>query len=290
MVKTCILVTDGTNCHRETKHTFELAGSDAEIVHIKTLIKGYDPANPGRKEIKLDKYEILAIAGGFSHGDYISAGKIFANDLKHSLGESLEQFVKDGKPIIGICNGFQVLVKYGFLPGFDNEIKQTTTLTYNKSHNFECRPIRLTKPIGGNDLCIWTRNVDDITLPVANGEGRFESDKTICDRLFQEGLVVFQYANKQSGLPTMQFPDNPNNSMASIAGICDPTGLIFGLMPHPERYNSPENHYLAPLQKVLSKADKTDPAVQKQIQKAGMLAEKGVGIKIFENAVKYVQG
>ena len=140
-------------------------------------------------------------------------------------------------------------------------------------------------------MCIWTRGVDDITLPVANAEGRFKTSDDICARLFQEELVVFQYADMSTGLATMEFPYNPNSSMRSIAAICDPSGRIFGLMPHPERYSSPENHYLASLQKILAKdyVNADDPAVARQIEKAGKVAEVSPGIQIFKNGVNYVK-
>ena len=264
MAKVCVMRTDGTNCDNEAKYAFELAGAEADIVHIKTLIKGCDPADADRRARSLDQYDILCLPGGFSHGDYVSAGKIFATDMKHFLGEQIEKFVNYRKPIIGICNGFQTLAKYGLLPKLDGKIKQTATLSYNESGNFECSPVELVKPKGGNEKCIWTKGITRIRLPVAHGEGNFKADEELCDRLFNEGLVVFQYADL-NGNPTMDFPDNPNGSMRGIAGICDPTGLIFGLMPHPERYNHPHNHHLASLLKVVGKdyVDMTDPYVRK---------------------------
>jgi len=265
MVKVCVLRTDGTNCDRETRHAFNLVGAEADIVHIKTLVKGYDPAL--ERKIRLEDYDILAIPGGFSHGDYIAAGKILARDLQHFLGKELERFIADGKPVIGICNGFQVLVKYGLLPRLDNRTEQTATLTYNENRKFECRWVRLVNP--RNKRCIWTRGIDSIDLPVAHGEGRFVASLDLVDRLFDEGMVVFRYADSD-GNPTMDFPDNPNGSMRAIAGICDSSGLIFGLMPHPERYSTPYNHPLATLQKL-----------------RGELPNEGLGLQIFRNGVRY---
>ena len=263
--KVCVLRTDGTNCDKETKYAFEQVGAEAEIVHLKTLIEKHNPAT--NQKHSLNDYHILALAGGFSHGDYISAGKILALDLKNNLGKEVKQFVMRGKPILGICNGFQVLVKYGLLPQLDGEVKQTTTLTYNDSGNFECRWVKLKKY---SDKCIWTQGIDDIDLPIAHGEGKFVADSGLVDRLFEDQLVVFQYTDGERE-PVSEFPENPNGSMGSIAGICDPSGLIFGLMPHPERYNDPMNHPLAHSQRV-----------------QGTLPAEGAGLQIFRNGVEYV--
>jgi len=285
-----ILTIDGTNCHNETWHAFKQAGAKAEIVHLNTLIKGYDPAQPKRKKISLQDYDILVIPGGFSYGDDISAGKVFATDLEYFLGEELRKFVNAGKPIIGICNGFQVLVKYGLLPKIDGEIKQTTTLTDNENQNFECRWVRLVNYQANKDKCIWTRGIEYLDLPVAHGEGRFEASKEVCSELFAKDLVVFRYADLNNR-PTKKFPDNPNQSRLEIAAICDETGLIFGLMPHPERYNLPENHHLSHLQEILSReyVDRTNPVVRERIRQIGLLPKQGLGLKIFENAVNYVK-
>lgn len=263
--KVCVIRTAGTNCDRETRQVFEWAGADAEIVHMNSLVRGYDPFM--EKKVKLDDYQILAIPGGFSNGDYIKSGAIFAHDLEHFIGEQLEKFVKSGKLVIGICNGFQVLVKCGLLPGL-NRGKQTTALTYNDSLRYEDRWVKLTTPKEGTS-CIWTRGIKDIELPVAHGEGKFYASKELIDDLFRNKQVVFQYSDS-IGKPTLSFPENPNASMESIAGICNPEGAVFGLMPHPERYNSPMNHPLATLQKI-----------------QGTLPEKGLGLKIFENGVNY---
>lgn len=280
--KVCVLRTDGTNCDRETKYAFDLVGGDSDIVHINSLIKGYDPAE--QREISLDDYHILSIPGGFSHGDYISAGKVQAEYIKHYLMKEIRKFIDDGKLIIGICNGFQVLVKSGLLPTQTGE--QTTTLTYNDSGRFEARWVRLKSY---KDTCIWTKGVNDIELPVAHGEGKFVADEKIIQNLFEQGLIVYQYVD-QEGNPTMEFPANPNGSYHSIAGICDETGRIFGLMPHPERYNHPDNHPLSSLQEVLSRdyIDKSDPVTEERLVRVGTLPEEGLGLQIFRNGIEYV--
>ena len=263
--KVCVLKTDGTNCHIETQYSFNLAGAEAEVVHLASLKEKEDPAT-GRK-LSLSDYQILALPGGFSYGDYLGSGRVFASDLRHFLGDELSEFVAQGKPVIGICNGFQVLVKYGLLPAL-NGIRQTTTLTDNASQRFRCDWVTLVRP-SRESRCIWTRGIDKIDLPVAHGEGRFVAPVDLCEKLFDGGLVAFQYANK-NGAPTMEYPYNPNGSIYAIAAICNPQGTVFGLMPHPERYVSPQRHPNAPLQKIL-----------------GTLPAKGPGLKIFENAVEY---
>ncbi len=291
----CVLRTDGTNCDRETKYAFNQVGADAKIIHLKSLINGFDVADEFKRPITLDDFDIWAIPGGFSYGDYNSAAKIFAEDLKHYLGNEIQKFVDDKKPIIGICNGFQVLVKYGLLPNLDNNLEQTVTLTDNNnknnedSRNFQCRWVNLVKPLKEADKCIWTKNVDKISLPIAHAEGKFVADESLCKKLYDEGLVVFQYADKNHN-PTLNFPDNPNGSALSIAGICDKTGLIFGLMPHPERYNSPENHPDFQRQKILNRdyINEEFLCYHELLKEVGPLPEKGLGLQIFKNAVDYV--
>jgi len=308
--KVCVLRTDGTNCDREAAYAFSLVGGDAEIVHINSLKKKYDPVT--ERKISLDDYHILALPGGFSHGDYIAAGKILAQDLMSHLGKDVEQFIKDGKLIIGICNGFQVLVKSGLLPMLDGNIEetaevQTTTLTYNDSGRFECRWVRLMRPKEMNhdevtdeiwytprkNKCIWTKGIDELYLPVAHGEGKFVASEEVIDRLVARNLIVFQYGGQKGAqrlLPAAEFPENPNGSMDAIAGICDETGRIFGLMPHPERYNHPKNHYLATLQEVLSRpyVNRSNPDVIERLNIAGTLPKEGQGLKIFRNGIDYV--
>ncbi len=222
--RTLILRTAGTNCDLELAHAFELAGSDTESLHLNRLIE--DPA-------QLDRFDLLGIPGGFSYGDDIAAGRILANRLRHQLSTSLHQFVAAGKPIIGICNGFQVLVKTGLLPGSSDATgdalpAQSVTLTDNTVPRFVDRWVGLKTDAATQ--CIWTRELDVIDLPVAHGEGRFVADDAVLDQLEQSGQVALRYT------------DNPNGSMRDIAGICDPTGVVFGLMPHPERYTDITHH------------------------------------------------
>jgi phosphoribosylformylglycinamidine synthase len=237
-----IIRTAGTNCDYETKAAFELAGAAAERVHINRLISG---------EVRLEDFQMLAIPGGFSYGDDIASGRILANELKYKLGRKLQEFAQAGKPVIGICNGFQVLVKMGLLPD-EIEFKQSTTLTFNDSDKFECRWINLTtvtrNPIPvtrsqqparhGSRVtqCIWTVGLPDIIqLPIAHGEGKFIAEnKNILKEIEANGQVVFRYCSEKGALTP--YPENPNGSLNNIAGICNKNGNVFGLMPHPERF------------------------------------------------------
>lgn len=259
--KAIIIRTAGTNCDRETQAAFELAGASAERVHINTLIAG---------KKKLSDYQMLAVPGGFSYGDDIASGKILANELRNKLGEDLKRFALSGKPVIGVCNGFQVLVKMGLLPDA-GEFRQTTTLTFNDSDKFECRWIYLETVRGGKGkgTCLWTRGLPDvITLPVAHGEGKFVvSDKAVLGRLEKRGQVVFRYCSPDGKKPS--YPANPNGAVRDIAGICNAEGNVFGLMPHPERFVYRFQHP----------------------NRAGTGTEEnfGWGLKIFKNAVEYIR-
>lgn len=221
--KVCVLRSAGTNCDQETAAAFLLAGAQVELLHINTLVSN---------KRTLNDFHILALPGGFSYGDDVASGKIFANELRFKLADSLRKFVADGKLIIGICNGFQILVKSGLLPG-DVNFNQTTSLIINDSGKFESRWVYL-RPGGSN--CVWTKGLKKVIyLPVAHGEGKFVvADKRILQRLKINKQIVFQYSD--AGGNFSGYPDNPNGSIENIAGICDETGRVFGLMPHPERH------------------------------------------------------
>ena len=247
--KTLILRTAGSNCDGETAYAFELAGAAGEKLHVNRLLE-----NP----TLLDGYQILAIPGGFSYGDDIAAGRIFANQIRHHLADALRRFVEAGKPIIGICNGFQVLVKTELLPGpLAGKTGQTCTLTHNDGGRFIDRWIKLSPRQG---KCIWTAGLPPIELPIAHGEGKFiPGDESVRQALWDNGQVALVYDG-----------DNPNGSTDAIAGVCDATGLIFGLMPHPERHVDPTQH---PAWTRLQSSD-----------------AEGQGLQIFRNAVRHVQG
>lgn len=280
--KVGVLRTDGTNCHIETAYVFNLVGCDAEVVQVNSLLKGYDPVS--RRHMDLDMFDRLAFAGGFSGGDYIKSGRIFAAKVR-PLEDKLRKFVDDGKLMIGICNGFQVLVCLGLLPMFDGELKQTASLTYNEVPGYNCLWTRLVSP---PNKCVWTKGISTIDVPVAHGEGRFVAPEATLDRLFADGQVVFQYANLD-GTPTQEFPANPNGAMRAVAGICDHTGRVFGWMPHAERYNDPKQHPAAPLQEILGRdyVDRSNPVIAERLRLYGTLPKEAPGLQIFRNAVEY---
>ncbi|HID95721.1 MAG TPA: phosphoribosylformylglycinamidine synthase I [Candidatus Latescibacteria bacterium] len=253
-----ILRAAGTNCDYETEAAFIKAGAATDLVHINQLVRG---------EKRLSDYQILAIPGGFTYGDDIAAGKILANELKYNLGEEIERFVQEGKLIIGICNGFQVLVKTGLLPGSPEAAgQQEATLTFNDSGKFEDRWVYL-KP-DSSQRCVFTRGLDGLLyLPIAHAEGKFVTkDDSTLRRVETRGQVVFRYVTPD-GQPG-DYPWNPNGSVGSIAGICDPSGRIFGLMPHPERHIDPLQHPRWTREKIKGKGD---------------------GAAIFENGVRYAE-
>lgn len=260
-IKTLILRTAGTNCDKETAHAFREAGSDVSLIHINAVIKD--------KTI-LAKHQILAVPGGFSYGDDIASGKILANELKNSLGAEISRFVKSGKPIIGICNGFQVLVKMGLLPNVSGKTGFTidATLSLNDSGKFEDRWVYLKRP--GSERCVWTKGLPDVIhIPVAHGEGKFiPRDASVLKKLNDNGQIVFRYSDAYGNRTT--YPDAPNGSVEDIAGVCDPSGRILGLMPHPERHVSYLQH---PNWRRLGKDSE------------GM----GIGLKVFRNGVAFAK-
>ncbi len=212
-VKTLILRAPGTNCDMETAFAFEQAGSQVDAAHVNELL---------RRQKLLSDYQIMAIPGGFTYGDDISAGKILANELRLKLGEEIRRFVADGRLILGICNGFQVLVKAGILPGLSPPL----TLAGNDSGRFECRWVYLR--VNETSPCIFTRGISMMYLPVAHGEGKVVAEPRILN-------VALYYADETGNIQA-GYPYNPNGSIDNIAGICDDSGRIFALMPHPERF------------------------------------------------------
>ena len=231
-----ILRAAGINCDDETAHAFRLAGATrVDPVHINEFIRG---------RRSLSEYDILVLSGGFSYGDDISGGKVLANELQCRLMDDVESFIGDGKLILGICNGFQVLVKMGLLPQTKTgERLQEATVFYNDSGKFECRWVYLR----GNpeSPCVFTRDMPEIIyIPVANGEGKVMlASPEVRERLGSGGHVALRYANPPwVDAGEAGYPWSPNGSVDAIAGICDGTGRIFGLMPHPERYTHPTHH------------------------------------------------
>ena len=230
-----ILNAPGINCNLETAHAFEMAGALTEQVHISQLIA---------RERKLSDYDILALSGGFSYGDDIASGRVLGLELRKRLGDELNTFVEAGRLTVGICNGFQALIESGLLPDgkIDDAKPKAAAMVHNENGKFEDRWEYLEV---GRSVCRFAHACDlgdIIRLPVAHGEGRFlRKDRYDYQALLAAGQVVFRYSDEW-GAPTMEYPANPNGSPYGIAGICDPTGRILGMMPHPERNVIAEQH------------------------------------------------
>ena len=268
-ISAIVITGNGTNCEMEMAHACRVAGfEEVDIVHISELLCGTK---------RLDDYDFLNLPGGFLDGDDLGSAKAGANRILHAsvagkrerLFAQFIRFIGQGKLILGVCNGFQLLVKLGMLPGFDGRYdRQTVTLTFNDSGRFEDRWVHLR--VDPACPCIFTGGLQSIYLPVRHGEGKFiPRDEEILARLCGQNLVALRYADGKSGEATMEYPDNPNGSVEAIAGICDETGRIFGLMPHPEAYLHRTNH----------------PRWTRE-----NLPEEGMGLALFRNAASFLRG
>lgn len=267
-IRAIVIAGNGTNCEREVAHACRLAGADvSDIVHIAELLAG---------RVKLDDYHFLNLAGGFLDGDDLGSAKAGANRLLHAsvsgstetLSSQIQQFVADGKLVMGVCNGFQLMVKMGLLPAVDGNYRnQSATLTFNDGGRFEDRWSYLA--VDTESPCVYTRGLAGIYLPVRHGEGKFVAeDAALLAQIEAEHLAPIRYADADFQ-PTMDYPDNPNGSVASIAGICDPSGRLFGLMPHPEAYVHRTHH----------------PRWTREPD----LPEEGMGLWLYRNAVEFLR-
>jgi phosphoribosylformylglycinamidine synthase len=267
-VKALILTGFGLNCDTETALAFDLAGAQTHRVHINSLISGKE---------KLSDYHILAFGGGFSWGDDHGAGVIQALKLKNHIGADLLSFVQEGKLVIGICNGFQALVNLGLLPGLDQDYtRRSVAITFNDCGNFRDQWVHL----AGNpeSPCVFSQGISLADYPVRHGEGKVIADPEVIAQLVANHQVVIQYADSKGAPANGAFPLNPNGAMNDIAGICDPTGRIFGLMPHPEAYNHFTNH-----------PDWTREREQQKRLKQPMDSQMTIGIRLFKNGVDYIR-
>jgi len=267
-VKTIVLTGNGTNCEMEMAHACRLAGSDVvDIVHISELLCG---------KKRLGDYHFLNLPGGFLDGDDLGSAKAGANRLIHAtirgsrekLYGQLVDFIRDGKLILGVCNGFQLMIKLGLLPAFGGDYAtQTVTLTFNNSGRFEDRWVYL--KTNEDSPCVFTRGLRGIYLPVRNGEGKIVTDNPdVLKRLRAGNQIVMQYSDPTYEKTAMEYPLNPNGSVDAVAGICDESGRIFGLMPHPEAYLHYTNH----------------PRWTRE-----NLPEDGAGLSLFRNAVDFIK-
>jgi len=264
--KAIIITGNGTNCEKEAAEACRLGGFEAFKVHISGILSG---------EVSLEDFHFLNLTGGFLDGDDLGSAMVQANRLTYAVvkgsgervREQLDRFIGKGRPILGVCNGFQLMVKMGLLPGMDGSAERVATLTFNDSGRFEDRWVDLLAD--PSSPCIFTRGMEKITLPVRHGEGKFVvRDEGILEGIESRKLAALRYVDPLTGLPTMEYPHNPNGSTGCIAGICSPSGLLFGLMPHPEAYLHRVNH----------------PRWTRQ-----SLPEEGGGVPVFKNACEYVR-
>lgn len=246
-----VLRAPGTNCDEETEYAFHLAGASTEPVHVNRLLGG---------AVDLNRYQVFVIPGGFTYGDDLGAGKVLANELVLKLGDHLLSFVERGGLVLGICNGFQVLVRAGLLPVATGT--QSVSLLPNNSGRFECRWVHLR--VAKDSPCIFTQGLGAFELAVAHGEGRLYVPAEVEDSI----VPALHYCG--ADMEPATYPDNPNGSYRDIAGLTDSTGRILGLMPHPERFVRRSQH----------------PAWTRRAAPE----EAGDGLKFFTNAVEYARG
>ena len=252
-IRTLILRAPGTNCDVETAFAFQQAGAEVALVHVNELI---------HRQQRLADYQIMVIPGGFTYGDDIAAGKVLANELKLKLGEDIPRFIEGGGLILGICNGFQVLVRAGILPELSPDGPPRLTLAANDSGKFECRWVYLS--VNEASPCVFTKGMSRMCLPVAHAEGKVVADPEVLPELNIVLCYTDEHGNSQAG-----YPYNPNGSVGNIAGICDASGRVFVLMPHPERHVRGTQH----------------PQWTRHGAK-----KHGDGFQVFLNAVKWAKG
>ncbi|TWT90729.1 Phosphoribosylformylglycinamidine synthase [Pseudobythopirellula maris] len=244
-----VLRSPGANCDEETAEAFRLAGGVAQPVHVNRLLESPD---------LLADYQVLCVPGGFSYGDDIAAGRVLGGQLRRRLADACQRFRDDGKLVLGICNGYQVLMSAGLLDldseGAEGSGERSATLAWSDRGRYDARWVTLHATPGE---CVFLRGIDTIEMPVAHAEGRFAiRDSAALDRLRNAGQLVLRYAEG----------DNPNGSADDVAGVCDRSGRVLGLMPHPERFID---------------------ATQHPCWTRSGLSGEGAGLAIFRNAVSF---
>jgi len=265
MVKALVMTGFGLNCDLETTYALQAAGAQVDRVHLNSLIAG---------EKSLRSYRIFVIGGGFSWGDDHGAGVIMAMRLKHRLQDEIVSLVNNGGIVIGICNGFQVLVNLGLLPGFEpGRMKREVALIANDCGGFRDQWVKLS--VNSESPCVLSRDIRSIELPIRHGEGKFFAEPGVVEKLISGRQIFLRYAKPDGSRAFGEFPFNPNGSVEDIAGICDVTGRVAGLMPHPEAFNHFTNH-----------PDWT--LLRERYRREGKpIPEEGEGIMFFRNAVRY---
>ncbi len=258
-VRVVVLAGFGLNCEVETEHAFRIAGATVEQVHLTDLLNG---------SRHLADFHIVAFPGGFAFGDHLGAGFVFANRIRHRMYDRLVAFIEKGGLAIGICNGFQMMTRLGMLPGLDGDYRTPrATIAPNDHLGYRNAWVRL--KMNPESSCVWTQNVDEMDLPSRHGEGKFlVENPELLARMEEAGQVAAHYVD-QDGAPTEEWPANPNGSPGGVAGVCDPSGRLFGLMPHPDAFLYPFQH-----PGWFRGEDRNTP--------------EGQGIAIFRNGVDYV--
>jgi phosphoribosylformylglycinamidine synthase I len=267
-VKAVVIAGNGTNCEREVAAACRMAGAECDIIHIAELITG---------RARLDHYHFLNLAGGFLDGDDLGSAKAGANRLTHAavkesretLSDQVLRFIADGKLVMGVCNGFQLMTKMGLLPALGGDYhRQSATLTFNDCGRFEDRWCYL--KVDQASPCVFTRGLTGVYLPVRHGEGKFVvADDRVLRQIDAKHLAVVKYADAEYRAPVMDYPWNPNGSVEAIAGVCDESGRLFGLMPHPEAYVHRTHH----------------PRWTREPD----LPEEGMGLWLYNNAISYIR-
>lgn len=258
-VRVLVITGLGLNCEAETEAAFRAAGASPELVHLLDLLDG-------TAKRRLSDYPVLAFIGGFAFGDHLGAGAVFANKIRFRLYDDLLRFVERGGLSLGVCNGFQTMTRLGLLPGLDGDYRTPrATLAPNDRPGY--RDAWVTLGFDAKSPCVWTRGLDRMELPSRHGEGKFLADDAVRSRLESGGQIVCRYLGPD-GAPTQEWPFNPNGSPDAVAGICDPSGRLFGLMPHPDAYLYPFHHPQWTRRKL-----------------SGPLPAEGDGMKIFRNGV-----
>ena len=268
MVKSLILTGFGINCEIEMRAAYKNTGAEVKIIHFNEIIEG---------NYSLKDYDILSFPGGFSFGDDISSGKVMANKVKYkkmrngnTFIQEIEDFIKQGKYIMGVCNGFQILVQLGLLPNLKGDYNPETALLHNDSNKYEDRWVHC--KVNNQNDSPFLKGIESLPLPVRHGEGKLViKDKTVLDNIVKHNLIALQYADATGNI-TEEYPKNPNGSTLSIAGLTDRTGQIFGLMPHPEAFLSFYNH----------------PNWAKMKRDKNELKRVQTGQAIFDNIVKHI--
>lgn len=263
--KAIVLTGYGINCDEETNFAFNKAGANSQIIHINDLIDNRH---------LLEEAQILVFPGGFSYGDDMGSGKGMANKIRNNLFPEILDFIHEKKLILGICNGFQILVNLGLLPAAGKEYGNSqVALLHNAKARFECRWIDLKTT---SQKCVFTKGIEKLELPIAHGEGNFYAPRVVLESLKKNDQIVVKYITPDGKAANGKFPFNPNGSLEDIAGICDPTGRVMGLMPHPERSIFWFSHPDYQIKKEIAKRDKKKIPIIYQ-----------PALRVFENAVNY---